>query len=131
MDIATMSHSLEGRSPFLSKYFLELSPSLADNFKINKIKTKDILRKLAKKYLPKDIIKQPKRGFEVPLSSWVDGSLKEKIFDALNTNNYSSTFISQAFITSLLTNKINISREKRAKMLWTLFVLENWYINEA
>ena len=131
MDIATMSHSLEGRSPFLSKYFLEFSPSLADNFKINKIKTKDILRKLAKKYLPKDIIKQPKRGFEVPLSSWVDGSLKEKIFDALNTNNYSSTFISQAFITSLLTNKINISREKRAKMLWTLFVLENWYINEA
>ena len=34
MDIATMAHSLEGRSPFLSKELLEYVPGLPDNFKV-------------------------------------------------------------------------------------------------
>ena len=53
MDIATMSNSLEGRSPFLSKYILEFAPRLNDRFKIKGFKTKYILRELSKKYLPK------------------------------------------------------------------------------
>ena len=53
MDIATMAHALEGRSPFLSKELLEFAPTLPTNFKIQKNNTKFILRELAKKYLPK------------------------------------------------------------------------------
>ena len=33
MDIATMAHSLEGRSPLLSKELLEYIPGHADNIK--------------------------------------------------------------------------------------------------
>ncbi|RYG01758.1 MAG: asparagine synthase, partial [Chitinophagaceae bacterium] len=46
MDIATMAHSLEGRSPFLSKELLEFAPGLNDKYKINNITTKYILRDL-------------------------------------------------------------------------------------
>ena len=35
MDIATMAHSLEGRSPLLSKELLEYAPSIPDKYKIN------------------------------------------------------------------------------------------------
>jgi asparagine synthase (glutamine-hydrolysing) len=128
MDIATMAHSLEGRSPFLSKDMLEFAPTLADDLKVRGKQTKYLLRRLAEKYLPSELINQPKRGFEVPLKQWVNYELKEIIFDYLGSSNtYSSTFIAPSYINDLITNKIGISEEKRAKQLYTLFALEVWH----
>ncbi len=126
MDIATMSHSLEGRSPFLSKYILEFAPTVQDNYKIKNFTTKFILRDLAKKYLDEKLINQPKRGFEVPLKQWVENDLKENIFDTLSSKCYSKNFIDKKFIDKLLHKKVHISDEKRAKILWTLYSLEVW-----
>jgi asparagine synthase (glutamine-hydrolysing) len=130
MDIATMAHSLEGRSPFLSKYMLEFAPVLADKFKIKGTITKYLLRELAKDYLPQELINQPKRGFEIPLKAWVENDLKENIFDTLGSDCYSSNFIDKKFIKDLLDKKINVSDEKRAKMLWTMYSLEIWKRNQ-
>jgi asparagine synthase (glutamine-hydrolysing) len=129
MDIATMTNSLEGRSPFLSKYILEFAPMIPDNLKINNFSTKFILRKLGRKYLHPTLLKQPKRGFEVPLKKWVKHDLKENIFDTLQQGCYSEKFIKRDFIDKLLHNKIGVSEEKRAKMIWTMFCLEIWRKN--
>ncbi len=126
MDIASMSNSLEVRSPFLSKEMLEFVPRLADNFKIKNATTKYILRDLAKRYIPSELINQPKRGFEVPLKKWVENDLKDNIFDALSYSSYSQNFVKKEFIDKLLKNKVNTSAEKRAKMLWTMYSLEIW-----
>lgn len=131
MDIATMAHSLEGRSPFLSKQMLSLAPTLPDQYKINKLTTKYILRQLAKKYLPPSLIHQPKRGFEVPLKQWVNSTLKNKIYDSLLPGCYSENFIHRKFIDKLLGFSIDISQEKRAKILWSLFCLEVWHRHET
>lgn len=126
MDIATMSHSLEGRSPFLSKDMLQLAPTIKSEYKVKGFKTKYILRELAKRYLPNELINQPKRGFEVPLKKWVENDLKESIFDYLKKDSFSSEFIDKKFIFNLLDDRIDVSREKRAKMLWTMYCLEVW-----
>lgn len=128
MDIASMANSLEGRSPFLSKELLEYAPGMNDACKIKGSTTKYLLRQLAKKYLPAELIDQPKRGFEIPLKKWVDNELKEIIFSYLhNENAVSKQFIKPAFIKGLLNNTVNIPGEKRAKILWTLFSLEVWH----
>lgn len=128
MDIASMANSLEGRSPFLSKELLEYAPGMNDGFKIKGSTTKYLLRQLAKKYLPAELINQPKRGFEIPLKKWVDNELKEIVFSYLQNNNaISRQFIAPAFIDGLLNNTVNIAAEKRAKILWTFFSLEVWY----
>ncbi len=129
MDIATMAHSLEGRSPFLSKYMLEFAPRLADKFKISGATTKFLLRELSKQYLPQELISQPKRGFEVPLKNWIENDLKDNVFDALNHNSYSQKFVDKGFINNLLEKRIPVSDEKRAKILWTLYSLESWHKN--
>ena len=126
MDIATMAHSLEGRSPFLSKYILEFAPRLDNIYKVKGKTTKYILRELSKKYLPQELITQPKRGFEVPLKNWVERDLRDNIFDTLSANSYSSKFIDSSFIDKLLNKKIVVSDEKRAKMLWTMYCLDVW-----
>jgi asparagine synthase (glutamine-hydrolysing) len=128
MDIATMAHSLEGRSPFLGKDLLEYAPGLNDQFKINGKTTKHLLRELAKQYLPETLINQPKRGFEIPLKKWVEGELNEMITDyLLNPNALHRQFVQPQFIQGLIGQTLPIPAEKRAKMLWTLFSLECWY----
>ena len=128
MDIATMANSQEGRSAFLSKELLEYAPSLRDSYKINGKTTKYILRKLAVKYLPPALINQPKRGFEIPLKTWVENELKEIVCDYLNSSQcFYKNFVQQNFVHNMLSKKINISAEKRAKILWTLLSMEIWF----
>jgi len=127
MDIATMANSLEGRTPFLSKEILEFAPTINDEFKINKIRTKHILRELSKKYLPKELVNQPKRGFEVPLRNWIENDLSEITKDYLSGSTFAETFIEKQFISKLIEDKVKVSSEKRAKMLWIMLTLEIWY----
>lgn len=128
MDIATMAHSLEGRSPMLCKELLEFVPTLPDKFKIRNNQTKFILRKLAEKYLPPVLINQPKRGFESPLKQWVNGELKNMIGDyILKKDAYSANYVKDGFINKIWERRISVGEEKRAKMLWTLFALEVWH----
>ncbi len=128
MDIATMAHSLEGRSPFMGMELLEYIPTLRDEYKVKDTTTKYILRKLAERYLPHEMINLPKRGFEIPLRKWVDNELKEIIGAyLLSPNAYSRNFVDPVFIEKLWNRKVKTGDEKRAKMLYTLFSLEVWY----
>ena len=128
MDIANMANSLEGRSPFLCKELLEYAPGMNDTFKIKGSTTKYLLRQLAKKYLPHQLIHQPKRGFEIPLKKWVDNELRDVINDYVGAENcISKQFVEADFITGILNNSVKVPSEKRAKILWTLFSLEVWY----
>lgn len=127
MDIATMTHSLEGRSPFLSKDILEWAPTVSEGFKIKGIQTKYLLRELSKKYLPPKISSGPKRGFEIPLQNWVDTRLKKVIFDHLSPESaYVKTIISPAFVNNLLNKPMEFNPEKRAKALFALLSVEIW-----
>lgn len=131
MDIATMAHSLEGRSPFLSKELLEFTPMLRDRLKVKGHKSKFILRELAGKYLPAAITTQPKRGFEVPLRSWVDTRFKNIIQDFVGAKSaFVNTIINPAFIRGLLENSDpSIHSEQRAKILFAMLSIECWYKN--
>jgi len=107
---------------------LEYIPSLPDNYKIRGRQTKYLLRKLAEKYLPQELINQPKRGFEIPLKKWIDNELKDLVASYVLANDaYSHRLVSPSFIDDLWNRKINAGDEKRAKMLWTLFALDVWY----
>jgi asparagine synthase (glutamine-hydrolysing) len=128
MDIATMANSLEGRSPLLCRELLEYVPGLPDKFKIRGVQTKYILRKLAEKYLPAELINQPKRGFEPPQKRWVNNELRVLIGDYLVAQSpYYESLIDRKFISGLFDNKIRIAAEKRAKILWLVFALEVWH----
>jgi asparagine synthase (glutamine-hydrolysing) len=121
MDIAAMSASLEVRSPFLSRDLAYLAPMIPDNMKIRGIKTKYILRRLAKKRLGDRAATAPKRGFEVPLASWVENELKELVADFV----YAPNAMWRDFLDKTVLDA-PLGREERAKALWTLFCFEAW-----
>jgi asparagine synthase (glutamine-hydrolysing) len=128
MDIATMASSLEGRSPFLCKELLEYVPALPDQFKIKGGSTKHLLRQLAVKYLPPELVNQPKRGFEIPLKNWVEGELNEMIRSyIMPPGAFCRQFVEGNFIDALMENKVRVAPEKKAKIIWMLFCMEVWH----
>ena len=86
-----MAYSLEGRTPFLSHKIVEFAASMPCDLKLNLFNSKIILKKLAYNYIPRKILEKPKRGFGVPLDSWLRNELKEwsseRIYDKKNYEN--------------------------------------------
>jgi asparagine synthase (glutamine-hydrolysing) len=83
MDIASMAHSLEVRSPLLDHHLMELAASLPSSWKISGITSKKIFKDALRPWLPNEILDRPKQGFGVPLGDWFRGQLKTLPYDIL------------------------------------------------
>lgn len=86
-DRATMSNSLEMRNPLLDKNLAEFAFSLEGNWKIRNGEQKYLLKKLASKYVDRDIIYREKSGFGVPLGDWIKNELKDLFGEYLFIDN--------------------------------------------
>lgn len=71
VDRMSMKNSLEVRVPFLDPDVLRLSERIPLSQKIKGIKQKYLLKKLALRYLPPDIVFKKKHGFMVPMAQWI------------------------------------------------------------
>lgn len=69
-DIASMSVALEVRSPLLARQVVELALSCPASHLL-KHGRKWILKSIARKYLPAEIVDRPKRGFAIPIGRWL------------------------------------------------------------
>jgi asparagine synthase (glutamine-hydrolysing) len=84
-DRSSMAHSLEVRVPFLDHRLVDFVFSLPSRYKIQFGRGKILLRKIGESRLPPEILSRPKRGFEVPLATWMKGKpgemFREEISD--------------------------------------------------
>lgn len=77
-DRNSMGASIESRVPYIDHILLEHSLSLAVREKINDGWTKYILRKVAQKYLPEEVVwRKHKLGFDAPESIWLERYIVE------------------------------------------------------
>jgi asparagine synthase (glutamine-hydrolysing) len=83
VDVASMAHSLEVRSPFLDHTFMEFSAGLPDRYKLRGASSKYLLKKALRGRLPAEIIDRPKTGFGIPLAQWLRHDLREMIYEVL------------------------------------------------
>lgn len=73
MDIASMTNSLEVRSPLLDQKLMELFARLPWQLKIKNNTPKYLLKKLAEKYFPAEFLSRRKQGFSMPVADWLRG----------------------------------------------------------
>jgi asparagine synthase (glutamine-hydrolysing) len=83
MDIATMTYSLEGRSPLLDPEVMEFAAALPASDKLSRLRKKWILRRAYRDVIPADILSGAKQGFAIPLGDWLRGDLKQYAHDVL------------------------------------------------
>ena len=118
LDIATMNASVEGRVPFLDHELIDFINTLPLKYKLGNT-SKYILKKVAEKYLPKEIIYREKIGFPIPLDNLFT---KEMLISFLNESNILiKTIISEKELEEM----INDSPWKR----WMIYNIEYWLRN--
>jgi asparagine synthase (glutamine-hydrolysing) len=71
VDVAGMAHSLELRTPYLSRDLFDTVRDVGCGVLLRKNTRKAILKKIAEPYLPYDLIYRPKEGFTPPLGEWL------------------------------------------------------------
>jgi asparagine synthase (glutamine-hydrolysing) len=82
LDRASMAHSLEARVPFLSHKFVDWSMTMPLDMKLRGNVGKYVLRKAAGHWLPPEVLKGPKLGFQLPFAEWFQGDFSDFARDA-------------------------------------------------
>ncbi len=83
-DKMSMKHGVEVRVPYCDIELLLLSTKIPPELKIKNGISKYLLKKVAERYLPKEIIYRSKTGFGGPLREWITGDLSDLVIANLN-----------------------------------------------
>jgi asparagine synthase (glutamine-hydrolysing) len=127
VDRATMAYSLEARVPYLDHRFVEFAARLDPALKQHGRTTKYLLKKLAEKYLPHDIVHRRKQGFVMPLSQWLAGGLKGRMERAIGPDGLARRGLFRRSALERLLAEHRSGRRNHAGRLWALTTLEAWF----
>jgi len=126
VDRASMSVSLETRTPYLDHRLIEFSFKIPEEYKVRESQGKWILKKVLERYIPRDLFNRPKKGFTVPLAEWLAGPLRDWAEALLNetTLKKEGFFNSEKIIfywKKLLQGKSEYERE-----IWCILMFQMW-----
>jgi len=125
-DKVLMSHSLEGRFPFLSPKILKFVSSLPEDFKLGSSDGKAVLRRAFANDLSKSVLTRPKMGFSVPVNDLLL-QMKERLYSLLNPEEKGifADLIDYKMLRQDFDDHFSGQREN-SLWLWTIFVLLQW-----
>lgn len=123
VDRASMYNSLEVRAPYLSNDIASFAFAMPERWRINGYTTKYLLRKLAERYLPDDVVRRRKHGFAIPVSGLIREALRDRVCDVLlDRGNPIAGLFQHSEIERLLSAHLD-QREDHRKRLWSLYCL--------
>jgi asparagine synthase (glutamine-hydrolysing) len=127
VDRTSMLVSLEVRVPLLDHKLIEFVATIPSELIIKGMTTKYLLKKVAEKILPKDIIYRKKMGFAIPINKWIKSEWSDVCRDlvssdrALSRRNFNPEFIKRIMF------EHTWGRRDHSYLIWTLMILELWY----
>lgn len=126
VDRMSMHHGLEVRSPLLDRRVVEFAFRVPTKTKLPRLECKFLLRELAHKRLPEEVLGLPKQGFSSPIGHWIRGPLRDQYRDeVLRPNAGVSSWLDMATIKRFFDEHRRGVRN-RSYPLWAIWVLERW-----
>lgn len=130
VDRAAMAVSLETRVPMLDKDVVEFAWSLPVSYKKQGEVTKKVLRDVLYKYVPREMMERPKKGFSIPIMKW----LKEPELRAWAEALLDRKLIEkQGLLNADVVEKIwkdFIERDIWRIQIWYILMFQEWLIEE-
>ncbi len=126
-DRMSMGAGIEARVPFLDHKVVEFAACLPQHLKVSGLRSKIVLKRLAERYLPEEIIYRRKVGFTVPLSRWFMGPWRVLIEDVLLSDRclgrgYYNADVVRRIVTDHLEGRVD-----REQGIWLMLALEIWH----
>lgn len=125
-DKMSMAEGVEVRVPFLDLDLVNFSTTIPPKYKLKGNETKYILKKVAEKYLPKEIIYRPKSGFGAPIRKWITEDLDEMISVRLSPEIIRSRGIFDEKAVWQLINDNKAGKIDASYTVWSLLAIESW-----
>ena len=126
MDVSTMAHSVEARSPFLDTALIEYSAGIPTSLRLRGYTAKYLLKRLAERYLPYEVIYRRKQMFVMPTGAWLRGELAPYVEAALRSPVLLERgWLRPKFVRQMLSEH-KAGRRRWSLQLWTIFVLSVW-----
>ncbi len=126
VDRTSMACSLECRVPLLDHRVSEFSARLSDDLKIRGGVRKYLLKKVAERYVPTELIHRPKMGFRIPIRRWFKRDLLDQTAEML----MDGSLVQQGILDrSGLKWMLNAQRRPWidfGSQLWALLFMEQW-----
>ena len=127
VDRATMSVSLEGREPLLDYRLIEFLAQLPSDYKCYKGEKKSILKEITHKFLPKEIMDRPKKGFGVPVMFWIKDQLREYFMYYLDKDKLEKQGVFNTYEIIRLRDRFLQGNAENATRLWFVLMFQMWY----
>ena len=127
-DRASMKYSLEVRCPLLDYRMVEQSFAIPHRYKYMRGDKKHILKALTYRYVPRELLDRPKKGFGVPLRKWlrtVLGAEIRKYADPVILKRQ-DIFVPEA-VAELIRKQEKSDKIMYSSMLWSFYVFQRWY----
>lgn len=126
-DRMSMAHSLEARVPYLDTKLVELAARLPSGVKLRRFNKKWILKQALADYVPTAILQAKKRGFNVPVATWLQNELRDMVADVLSPTALRRVGLFEpSYVHRLITEHASKQMD-HSRPLWTLLVFMNWY----
>lgn len=121
-----MAAGVEIRVPFLDNDLVDFSYLIPTKYKLNNQTTKYILKKVAERYLPHEVIYRSKAGFGAPVRKWITQDLAPVIETRLSKQRLDEfqVFDSQKVIDLIEANKQG--KIDASYSIWALLSIESW-----
>ena len=127
VDRASMAFSLETRIPFLDIDIFKFAWTLPMEMKISKNSQKIFLKNYLKKVFPEYSAEQEKKGFSVPIGSWLRNDYKHLIEENLFNNKLKNLRIFDQRKLIELWQDFKINKKSCSEhLLWNIYVLFSW-----
>lgn len=125
-DRMAMAHSLETRAPFLDNEVLALGQHMPQAMRIRGRTQKYVLRRAFADVLPAQNVQRIKRGFGMPVASWLRGHMQAYAHDLLLApTSLQRGYFDPAHITALLDQHTQHQAD-HGQRIWALLNLELW-----
>jgi asparagine synthase (glutamine-hydrolysing) len=126
-DKMTMANGIELRVPFLDHKLVEFAATLPYASKVHGKGGKTLLRTAMRGVLPDAIIDRPKKGFPIPIGSWLRTSLRQFTRDYLLARDSACSRYVDREETARLVGEHEQGGADRSQEIWTLLVFEFWH----
>ena len=123
VDKISMGHSVECRNPFLDFRLVDTVFQIDSKLKLGNT-NKHLLKKIASKYIPNEIINRPKKGFNSPFNEWLHQEYGRKLLDDILELNKQTDLFNETYIIELYNQSKNNKLKQQFYAIWHFTI---WY----